>query len=396
MDFSATPLVIFGAEEGLVLVGLVILGGATSVAGPVVGAVGLLGLGYLFEPLAGAVLGPRLGILLSGAGLLLVVLQNPGGMVAQATRLAQWLARRLEGGDPRREGAGATGTRQRVALPVAEPIDVDVNTGGAPPLEAGGIVVRFGGNVAVDSIDIVAHEGEIVGLIGPNGAGKTTLFDVLSGQLAPDAGRVHLAGLDVTDKRPEERALLGLARTFQQARLFDDLLVRDVLALALEPDDPSELVPSLLALPPSRRAERAKRRRVDELVDLLGLGDFAGRAVRELSTGTRRFVELGCVVALGAPIILLDEPTAGVAQREVEAFRPVLRDIQQHLGASLVLIEHDIPLVMDVCDRVYVQSAGRIIAHGLPEEVRNDPGVMAAYLGTDERVVHRSGSVGVS
>jgi len=399
VDFSADPQAVFGVQESLVIVGLVILGGVTSVAGPIVGAAGLLGLGYFLAPLTGDILGPRFAILLSGAGLLLAILQNPGGVVAQGRLMAERLATRLAGGDRRESAAGAAGTRQRRSLPAAIPIVVSSRDPesapvlSAPPLQARDIEVRFGGNVAVNGVSLTARAGEIVGLIGPNGAGKTTLFDVLSGHLRPAAGSVHLGEVDVTRLAPEARAELGLARTFQQARLFDDLLVREVLALALEVEERSELVPSMLALPPSRRAEQRKRARVEELVDLLGLGDFAHRAIRELSTGTRRFIELGCVVALGSPVILLDEPTAGVAQREVEAFRPVLREIQQHLGATMVLIEHDIPLVMDVCDRVLVQASGIIIAEGTPDEVRSDPAVIAAYLGTDERVLNRSGHV---
>ena len=195
--------------------------------------------------------------------------------------------------------------------------------------------------------------------------------------------------------RPEQRARLGLGRTFQQARLFDDLALVDALKVALERDEPSEVVPSLLALPPSRAAERRKDVRAAELVDLLGLGDFASRHISELSTGIRRMAELGCVVALGADVVLMDEPTAGIAQREVEAFRPVLQEVRDHLGATVVLIEHDIPMVMSLVDRLYVLVSGAVIAEGPPALLRDDPAVIAAYLGTDERVIARSGEVPV-
>ena len=239
-----------------------------------------------------------------------------------------------------------------------------------------------------------AEPGQIVGLVGPNGAGKTTLFDVLSGQRRPDSGRVLLDDVDITELRPEARARLGVGRTFQQARLFDGLVLTEAFEVALEREEPSEVVPSILSLPPSREAERRKALRADEIVDLLGLGPFASRYVSELSTGVRRITELGCMIALGARVLLLDEPTAGIAQREVEAFRPVLDDIRRHLGATVVLIEHDLPLVIGLADHLYVLAAGAVIAEGDPKELRHDPRVVAAYLGTEQRVIERSGAVG--
>jgi ABC-type branched-subunit amino acid transport system ATPase component len=248
-------------------------------------------------------------------------------------------------------------------------------------LEVQSISKSFSGLRAVQNVSFAVPEGEIVGLIGPNGAGKTTLFDVLSGQLRPDEGQVLLGGRDITKLRPEQRTKLGLGRTFQEARLFDELSVIDVFKLALESQEPSELVPSLLSLPPSRAAEKAKSMRANEVVEMLGLGVFAHRHISELSTGTRRFVEL------------LDEPTAGIAQREVEAFRPVLRQVRDHLGATMILIDHDIPMMMGLVDRVYALASGQIIAEGTPEQVRDDANVIASYLGSDERLIRRSGTL---
>jgi ABC-type branched-subunit amino acid transport system ATPase component len=220
--------------------------------------------------------------------------------------------------------------------------------------------------------------------LGPNGAGKTTLFDVLSGVAKPDAGIVLLNGEEVTDLAPEQRSRLGMARSFQQCRLFADLTVRDAFKVALERHDPTEVVPSLLGLPPARASERRKDLRADELVDLLGLGQFARRKASELSTGTRRIAELGCTIALGAEVVLLDEPTGGVAQREVEAFIPVLQQIRDHLDATMVIVAHDIPFVMSLCHRVYVLASGQVIAEGLPTVLQDDPLVIAAYLGVDD------------
>jgi len=162
--------------------------------------------------------------------------------------------------------------------------------------------------------------------------------------------------------------------------------------IALEPEERSELVPSLLGLPPSRRSERRKAADAADVIDFIGLGRYADVFIGNLSTGTRRIVEMACLLAQNASLLLLDEPTAGVAQRETEAFGPLIKRIQAELGATIVLIEHDMPLVMSISDRVYCLAAGRCIAEGAPEEVRTDPLVVAAYLGTDERAIARSGA----
>ena len=160
--------------------------------------------------------------------------------------------------------------------------------------------------------------------------------------------------------------------------------------VALEARERSYLVPSMTALPPSPRSERRKRADANDLIDFLGLGRYADEFVANLSTGTRRIVELGSLLAVDAKVLLLDEPTGGVAQRETEAFAPLIVRIRRELDAAMVVIEHDMPLIMGISDRVYCLEAGRVIAEGTPGEVRDDPLVIASYLGTDERAIRRS------
>ena len=161
--------------------------------------------------------------------------------------------------------------------------------------------------------------------------------------------------------------------------------------VSMEARDRSLLVPSLLGVPPSPGQERRKRADVDNLMDFVGLGRYADHFISNLSTGTRRIVELASLLAVDAKVLLLDEPTGGVAQRESEAFGPLIRRIQAELGAAVVVIEHDMPLVTSISDRVYCLEAGLVISEGSPEEVRNDPLVIASYLGTDVRAIERSG-----
>jgi ABC-type branched-subunit amino acid transport system ATPase component len=217
-------------------------------------------------------------------------------------------------------------------------------------------------------------------------------MNVVSGFVTADAGTVEAFGHDVTALPAHERAALGIGRVFQDARLFGDLTVRESVMVALERTERSELLPSMLALPPALQSERRKRARADELIGFLGLGRYADAFIADLSTGTRRVCELACLLALEARLLLLDEPTAGVAQRETEAFGPLIKRIQSELGATILLIEHDMPLVLSLSDRVYCLAAGTTIAEGLPGAVRDNPKVVAAYLGTDERAIARSGA----
>jgi ABC-type branched-subunit amino acid transport system ATPase component len=183
-----------------------------------------------------------------------------------------------------------------------------------------------------------------------------------------------------------------LGRTFQAARLFPELTVRETVQVALEARGRTGLLSTALFLPSSSRSERAMASDASDLIDFLGLGRYADDFIAELSTGTRRIVELAGLLALDAQVLCLDEPTAGVAQRETEAFGPLLKQIQQELHATMIVIEHDMPMIMALSDRVYCLEAGQVIAEGSPDEVRNDPRVVASYLGTDTRAIDRSDS----
>lgn len=259
-------------------------------------------------------------------------------------------------------------------------------------LECRGLTKRFGGITAVNQVDLVVPPATIVGLVGHNGAGKTTLFDVLTGYLPADGGRVLLGGRDVTNSPPHRRAIAQLGRSFQEAKLYPSLTVTESLAVALECHLPNrDPLAAALRLPASTSSEKAALRRADELVELLGLGVYRDRPTGELSTGTRRIVELGCLLAHNPAVVLLDEPSAGVAQRETEALGPMLRRVQSQTGCSLVIIEHDMSLLSSTCDALVALEQGSVIAWGAPDDVLADHRVVASYLGTEHEVVHRSG-----
>ena len=370
----------FTVQDSLLLVSIVVIGGLGSVVGPVLGALWVIGLPAFFPE------NDIVPLLASSIGLLVLLLYFPGGFIqlgySARDVVLGWAERRL----------GPAPAKQSQSLP---PV---LSGGGREPAPAGvaavaanGITVRFGGNVAVDDVSIHLDQGEIVGLIGTNGAGKSTLMNALGGYL-PSKGNVELLGRDITPLSPAGRARLGLARTFQAATLFPELSVRETIQVALEARHRTGLLSSALCLPHALRADRARSKEADELVDFLGLGRYADAYIADLSTGTRRIVELAGLLALDARVLCLDEPTAGLAQRETEAFGPLLLELRRELCASLLVIEHDMPLIMSISDRVYCLELGRVIAEGSPQAVRADPAVIASYLGTDERAIARSGA----
>ncbi|WP_439679641.1 ABC transporter permease subunit [Embleya sp. MST-111070] len=388
----------FQVSDSLTLVAIVVIGGLGSTIGPVIGSVWVVGLPAFFP---GNALVP---LFASSIGLLVLLLYFPGGLaqIGNAARAAllDWAERRLPepSAAPAPASASTHAPKPERAMRVRERAEAsaapdEAAAPDAPVLVTRDVSVRYGGNTAVDKVSIELRPGEILGLIGTNGAGKSTLLNAIGG-FAPATGSVELFGRDVSRLAPARRAALGLGRTFQAARLFPELTVRETVLVALEARGRSGLAGTALFLPAATRAERRRRAEAADLIDLVGLGRYAETPVARLSTGTRRIVELANLIALDAKVLCLDEPTAGVAQRETEALGPLLLRLRRELHAAMIVIEHDMPFMMSISDRLYCLGAGRVISEGTPEEVRSDPAVIAGYLGTDTRAIDRSGALG--
>ena len=247
------------------------------------------------------------------------------------------------------------------------------------------ISLRFGGLQVLNEVSFHVDRGEIVGLIGPNGAGKTTLFDVISGFHKPHGGHVRFNGVDLVEQRPFRRAWLGLGRTFQTARLFQNESVLDVIKTACHCKLRGGAVRSLFAAAfstrGSARVEAEVTERAEAIVERLSLGDYASKMCSELSYGTLRLTELATILAMEPELVLLDEPSSGIAQRETEALGPLLLELREELGATFLLIEHDMPLIMGISDRIVALAAGQVLAEGTPEEIQANDQVVEAYLG---------------
>ncbi|MGB1681147.1 MAG: ABC transporter permease subunit [Acidimicrobiales bacterium] len=381
---SLEPSTTFAAVESIQVVVIAIIGGLGSIAGPILGSLWVRGLP---EVTPDELLDLQR-LFTSNIGLLVLLMYFPGGLLQIVYTLRDKLLDRAEDRLADTEIASTSGSTTPTARSRGQRAPVP---DGVPALAATDIRVRFGGNVAVDGVTFSVAPGELVGLIGTNGAGKSTLLNAISG-FVPSTGTVEVHGTDITSLDAAGRHRVGLGRGFQAARLYPDLTVREGLQVALEARRRSPFVASMLGVPPSPARERAKRAEADEIIDYLGLGRYADQATGNLSTGTRRIVELGSLLAVDAQVLLLDEPTGGVAQRETEAFGPLIKRIQAELDAAVVVIEHDMPLVMSISDRVYCLESGIVIAEGPPEQVRQDDAVIASYLGTDERAIQRSDS----
>jgi ABC-type branched-subunit amino acid transport system ATPase component/ABC-type branched-subunit amino acid transport system permease subunit len=390
----------FPTSASIAIVSMTVIGGVSLLAGPLIGVLFVIGI-PAFLPLDSA------GLAANAFGQLLVIMYVPSGLGG----LVEPIRDRVIKAVGRRAGydvdaiyadvataAGSTAqqqtqptapaaltTRRRLPVTIEEP----ARPSGAVLLEVHGLVKSFGGVRAVRGVSFDVMAGETLGLIGPNGAGKTTTFELLGGFVKADAGKVLYQDQDVTDLGPEARARLGLIRSFQDAALFPTLTVAETVRLSLEKEHPTPFFASVLGLPTD---ERAKRALVDDLLDFMGLGKYRSSQVQELSTGTRRITEIACLVALRPTLLLLDEPSSGVAQRETEALGALLEELKRELALTLVVIEHDIPMIMSLSDRIVAMADGEVISSGTPSHVRNDPAVVEAYLGGSIAAIERSGA----
>lgn len=248
-------------------------------------------------------------------------------------------------------------------------------------LEARNMTRRFGGLYAVDNVSFEVRRGEIFGLIGPNGAGKTTMFNLITGMTPPTHGELFYEGRNITNKRPHEIAMLGIARTFQNIRLFGTLTALENVMIARHIHTKSGVIEGVLGLPPAPQEERAVRERAMELLELVGLAEAADQQARNFSYGDQRRLEIARALALEPKLLLLDEPAAGMNQNEKGTLSAFIRRVREQFDLTIVLIEHYVPLVMGLCDRIAVLNFGQLIALGAPEAVQNDPAVIEAYLG---------------
>jgi ABC-type branched-subunit amino acid transport system ATPase component len=370
----------YPVNYSLLLITMVVVGGLGSRAGAVIAAVAFA----VFPFVVNGIHLPRIDgtqTMIGAALLMYTVARHPGGFAAV-------LRERREQRRSRADSASADDSGEEPPMPalprMPQPMSRSVavpHLAGVPVLDVEHVTVRFGGLLAVDDASLRVARGRIVGLIGPNGAGKTTLFNAISGLIRPQQGEVRLLGTDISALPAHHRARLGLARTFQQIGLSKDQTVLENLLLAQHLVAGYGTADALLYTPRAARTEREMEERAREAIEALG---FAGREqtpVRLLSHGQQRIVEVGCSLLCDPELLMLDEPSAGMSPAAVENLAERLRDLRDVMGRTVLLIEHNVPLVLDVCDDIYVLNSGRVLAHGTPDAILADPMVIGAYLG---------------
>lgn len=268
-------------------------------------------------------------------------------------------------------------------MPSIEPVNASPESKRGSMLEANGLTRCFGGLVAVHNVSFKVNEGEIFGLIGPNGAGKTTFFNLVTGLIPPSSGQMFYQGANISHLRPHQIAAKGIARTFQNIRLFGNLSALENVMIAHHIRSRSGLWVGVLRLPPAPQEEQLIRHRSMELLDLVGLSDRANEKAQNLAYGNQRRLEIARALALQPQVLLLDEPAAGMNPNEKHQLSDFIQQIRHQFNLTVLLIEHHVPLVMGLCDRIAVLDFGQLIALGEPAHVRNDPAVIEAYLGAE-------------
>ena len=253
----------------------------------------------------------------------------------------------------------------------------------SPILEAKALTRRFSGLVAVNNVSFTVNKHEIFGLIGPNGAGKTTLFNLVTGLITPNSGQLLYQGGEISQLRSHQIAGLGIARTFQNIRLFGELSALENVIIGRHLHTKSGMVKGLLGIPPAAQEEQKSQQKALELLDLVGLGDRTAEKAKNFSYGDQRRLEIARALALEPQILLLDEPAAGMNDHEKQQLSLFIRNLGSRFNLTIILIEHHVPLVMGLCDRIAVLDFGQLIALGEPSVVKNDPAVIEAYLGNE-------------
>jgi branched-chain amino acid transport system ATP-binding protein len=265
-----------------------------------------------------------------------------------------------------------------VSAPPAVSLEENVR---ANVLYADHVTIKFGGLIAVNDVSFSIPPKSIVSLIGPNGAGKTTFFNVITGLYAPTEGAVYFEGADITGTKPHIRAAAGIARTFQNIRLFNLMTAEENVMVAMHSKLKSGMVSTILRTPGQRKEERAARDLAHDLLRFVGIGKVAGETARNLSYGDQRRLEVARALALSPKVLLLDEPTAGMNPQESAAFNDFVHRVRDEKDVAILLIEHDMTVVMRVSERITVLDRGETIAEGNPDDIRNNPRVVEAYLG---------------